>query len=325
MKAEHLSQIQAAVAAVKERKTIRRFYFVACGGSQASMMPIQYMFDRETSIPSTIYTSNEFVKATPKVLDDTCVVLTISHSGNTPETVRAAELAKEKGAVSISLTNLVDSPLWKACEYPIHYEHGPEADPNDLSKVILYTLAFDMLNVVEPSEKWVKGAESLNNLAEVTERIKAKYADFGSQWGKDYKRETVIYTMGSGANYGEMYSLAICLFMEMQWIHSNCIHSGEYFHGPFEVTDFDVPFVLVKGIGATRELDERAYNFCSKFSQKLAVIDEAEFDLTGIEPGVQEYVAPLLAGTVVREMIDSLAHERGHALSVRRYMWQMEY
>ena len=156
-------------------------------------------------------------------------------------------------------------------------------------------------------------------------RIKAKYADFGSQWGKDYKRETVIYTMGSGANYGEMYSLAICLFMEMQWIHSNCIHSGEYFHGPFEVTDFDVPFVLVKGIGATRELDERAYNFCSKFSQKLAVIDEAEFDLTGIEPGVQEYVAPLLAGTVVREMIDSLAHERGHALSVRRYMWQMEY
>ena len=325
MKAEHLSQIQAAVAAVKERKTIRRFYFVACGGSQASMMPIQYMFDRETSIPSAIYTYNEFVKATPKVLDDTCVVLTISHSGNTPETVRAAELAKEKGAVSISLTNLVDSPLWKACEYPIHYEHGPEADPNDLSKVILYTLAFDMLNVVEPSEKWVKGAESLNNLAEVTERIKAKYADFGSQWGKDYKRETVIYTMGSGANYGEMYSLAICLFMEMQWIHSNCIHSGEYFHGPFEVTDFDVPFVLVKGIGATRELDERAYNFCSKFSQKLAVIDEAEFDLTGIEPGVQEYVAPLLAGTVVREMIDSLAHERGHALSVRRYMWQMEY
>ena len=325
MKAEHLSQIKAAIAAVKERKTIRRFYFVACGGSQASMMPIQYMFDRETSIPSAIYTSNEFVKAPPKVLDDTCVVLTISHSGNTPETVRAAELAKEKGAVSISLTNLVDSPLWKACEYPIHYEHGPEADPNDLSKVILYTLAFDMLNVVEPSEKWVKGAESLNNLAEVTERIKAKYADFGSQWGKDYKRETVIYTMGSGANYGEMYSLAICLFMEMQWIHSNCIHSGEYFHGPFEVTDFDVPFVLVKGIGATRELDERAYNFCSKFSQKLAVIDEAEFDLTGIEPGVQEYVAPLLAGTVVREMIDSLAHERGHALSVRRYMWQMEY
>ena len=82
---------------------------------------------------------------------------------------------------------------------------------------------------------------------------------------------------------------------------------------------------LLRVLEQLEKLDERAYNFCSKFSQKLAVIDEAEFDLTGIEPGVQEYVAPLLAGTVVREMIDSLAHERGHALSVRRYMWQMEY
>ena len=94
MKAEHLSQIQAAVAAVKERKTIRRFYFVACGGSQASMMPIQYMFDRETSIPSAIYTSNEFVKATPKVLDDTCVVLTISHSGD----CQSSRACKGKGS-----------------------------------------------------------------------------------------------------------------------------------------------------------------------------------------------------------------------------------
>lgn len=325
MKAEHRSQIEAAVAAVAARKRINRFYFVACGGSQASMMPIQYMFDRETGIPSAIYTSNQFVQATPKILDDTCVVLTISHSGNTPETVKAAALAKEKGAVSIALTNLVDSPLWNAAEYPIHYEHGADADQNDVSKVILYTLAFQLLNIAEPSEKWVKGAESLKNLPEVTNRIQAQYADFGLQWGKDNKRETIIYTMGSGANYGEMYSLAICLFMEMQWIHSNCIHSGEYFHGPFEVTDFDVPFVLVKGIGAARPLDERAYQFCRKFSDKLAVIDEAEFDLTGIEPEVQEYVAPLLAGTVVREMINSLAHERGHALSVRRYMWQMEY
>lgn len=325
MKAEHRSQIEAAVAAVAARKKISHFYFVACGGSQASMMPIQYMYDRETSVPSAIYTSNEFVCATPKILDDTCVVLTISHSGNTPETVKAAALAREKGAVSISLTNEIDSPLWKAAEYPIHYEHGADADQNDVSKVILYTLAFNMINLVEPDEKWVRGAKSLQNLPEVTERIKVGYADFGLQWGKANKREPLIYTMGSGANYGEMYALSICLFMEMQWIHSSCIHSGEYFHGPFEITDFDVPFVMIKGIGATRALDERACEFCKKFSDKLAVIDEAEFDLTGIEPEVQEYIAPLLATTVVWQMIYSLAHERGHALSVRRYMWQMEY
>lgn len=56
MKAEHLSQIQAAVAAVKERKNNRRFYFVACGGSQASMMPIQYMFDRRDQHSDPLFT-----------------------------------------------------------------------------------------------------------------------------------------------------------------------------------------------------------------------------------------------------------------------------
>ena len=147
----------------------------------------------------------------------------------------------------------------------------------------------------------------------------------GYNYAEKYYEEPNLYIMASGASYSQAYGFAICSLQEMQWMDCCYLDSAEYFHGPFEVTDFDVPFVLVKGIGATRELDERAYNFCSKFSQKLAVIDEAEFDLTGIEPGVQEYVAPLLAGTVVREMIDSLAHERGHALSVRRYMWQMEY
>ncbi len=325
MKQEHRAQIDAAIAAVASMKSISHFYFVACGGSQASMMVNQYMFDRECAIPSAIYTSNEFVNATPKILDDTCVVLTISHSGNTPETVRAAALAKEKGAVSICLTNLVDSPLWKAAEFPVNYDYGAEADPMDTPKVIQTDLVLRMLNVVCPDEKWIRGAESLANLPTVIDRVKAQYKEFGTEWGKKSKREEIIYTMGSGANYGEVYALSICLFMEMQWIHSNCIHSGEYFHGPFEITDFDVPFVLVLGNGATRPLDMRAYDFCKKFSEKLAVIDENDFDMTGIAPEIQEYVAPILASTVIRVMIDSLAHERGHALSVRRYMWQMPY
>ena len=78
--------------------------------------------------------------------------------------------------------------------------------------------------------------------------------------------------MGSGACYGEAYSFAICLLMEMQWIHSSCIHAGEYFHGPFEITDDNVPFIIIKGLGSTRAIDERAYNFCQKYSEKIMKI-----------------------------------------------------
>ena len=59
----HASQIKAAVEAVKARKEVNEVYFVACGGSQAVLMAGQYMFDKESSIPSHVYTANEFVPA----------------------------------------------------------------------------------------------------------------------------------------------------------------------------------------------------------------------------------------------------------------------
>ena len=325
MKQEHIQQIGTAVGAVAAKKLINHFYFVACGGSQAFMMPAQYLFDREIETPASIYSSNEFVHSDPKALGPDSVVITCSHSGNTPETVKATEFAREKGAVTIALSNVVDSPLWKAAEYPIHYDWGKGTDASDLNKGVLYCLIFSILNAVSPCEKYRKGMEGVAGLNDAIEKAKAQYADTVKEWGKQYKREELIYTMGSGANYGEAYSFAICLLMEMQWIHSNAIHSGEYFHGPFEVTDFDVPFIVIKGIGATRPLDERAYDFCRKYSEKIMLVDEAEFDMTGIDEEVREYFAPLLAGAVLRSLADEFAYQRGHDLSVRRYMWRMEY
>ncbi|OUN26483.1 SIS domain-containing protein [Blautia sp. An81] len=325
MRQEHINQINKAVSAVATKECISHFYFVACGGSQAFMMPAQYIFDREISIPASIYTSNEFVHGMPKALGPQSVVITCSHSGNTPETVKATEVAREKGATTIALSHLEDSPLWKAAEYPIHYDWGKDADASDLNKAVLYSLIFRILNAVSPCEKYEKGISSVEHIHEVLEKAKVQYADTVKEWGKKYKRESLIYTMGSGACYGETYSFAICLLMEMQWIHSSCIHSGEYFHGPFEVTDYDVPFIIVKGLGATRSLDERAYNFCKKFCDSIMLVDCETFDMTGIAEEVREYFAPLVAGAVLRSLADVFAYERGHDLGVRRYMWKMDY
>ena len=325
MKQEHIDQINKAVAAVAAKKNINHFYFVACGGSQAFMMPAQFMFDKEIDIPAGIYTSNQFVHEEPKALGPDSVVITCSHSGNTPETVKATEVARAKGATTIALSNLVDSPLWKAAEYPIHYDWGKEADASDLNKAVLYSLIFRILDAVAPSDKFKEGIASVEHINDVLEKAKAQYADTLKEWGKKYKREKLIYTMGSGACYGEAYSFSICLLMEMQWIHSNCIHSGEYFHGPFEVTDYDVPFIIIKGLGSTRPLDERAYNFCKKYSDSIMLVDCEDFDMTGIAESVREYFAPLVAGAVLRSLADEFAYQRGHDLGVRRYMWKMEY
>ncbi len=291
----------------------------------ALFLPSQYMIDRETNIPSFVYTANEFVHRRPKALGPGSVVILCSHSGTTPETVNAAKVARAQGALAIAFSNVEGSPLWEAAEYGLHYDWGPEAAAEELNQAILAKLIFGIIQGKEPDEKFDRAIAAISKLGEVFADNKAKYAVVARTFGSAYKREPLIYAMGSGSCYGPTYAFAACLLQEMQWIHSGAIHTGEFFHGPFEITDYDVPFVLVKGIDETRPLDERAEAFLHRFSDRVVTIDAAEFDWTGIDEDLQKYFAHLVVGVVFRQFADELAEHRGHPLSVRRYMWKMEY
>lgn len=325
MREEHLKQIAQAVSTVEQMGTVNAVYFVACGGSQAVLMAGQYIFDKETTVPSHVYTANEFMYDTPKSLNEQSLVISCSHSGNTPETVAATKLAREKGAMTIALSNAEGSPLWNAAQCPVHYDWGKEVSDSDKNKGILYGLLFHLLKVLAPSEKWDVCLKELDKLSELSGKAKELYQEKAERWAKENKREKLIYTIGSGINYGEVYSTAMCWFMEMQWIHSGCIHSGEYFHGPFEVTDYDVPFLLVKSIGNTRFLDQRVEDFSKKYSDKMLILDQEDLPLAGVADEAKPYIAAILSGVVIRQFVEAIAFERGHSLDVRRYMWHMEY
>ena len=198
----HASQIKAAVEAVKARKEVNEVYFVACGGSQAVLMAGQYMFDKESSIPSHVYTANEFVYDTPKRLNENSVVISCSHSGNTPETVEATKLARSKGALTICLSNLEGSPLWEAAEYPVHYDWGKEVSDSDKNKGILYGLLFSLLSVLAPDAKWDVCLKELEKLTDLSAQAKAQYDAQAKAWAKRNKREKTIYTIGSGITMG---------------------------------------------------------------------------------------------------------------------------
>lgn len=210
MREEHLKQIAQAVSAVEQMGTVNAVYFVACGGSQAVLMAGQYIFDKETTVPSHVYTANEFVYDTPKSLNEQSLVISCSHSGNTPETVAATKLAREKGAMTIALSNAEGSPLWNAAQCPVHYDWGKEVSDSDKNKGILYGLLFHLLKVLAPSEKWDVCLKELDKLSELSGKAKELYQEKAERWAKENKREKLIYTIGSGINYGEVYSLLRC-------------------------------------------------------------------------------------------------------------------
>lgn len=324
MTVDHGALLVQAIEAVKRRNP-KNIYFVACGGSLAYMYNQQYLIDRETAIPSFVLSSNEFIHREPKGLGADSLVITCSHSGNTPETVEATAFARGKGALTVAYSFKVDSPLWLAAEYNLHYDWGPEADAYDHRAGMALRFMFGILDAIQPKALYKTALENIKGLQGIFARNKAKFAAAADLFGSSHKREPLIYTMGSGPVYGEAYSFAICLLQEMQWVHSAAIHSGEYFHGPFEITDYDVPFLLMKTAGETRPLDERALAFAAKFSKKVTIVDAEDFDWTGIDAGLKSYLSAPIFGAVLRVYAERLAEHRGHPLSVRRYMWKMEY
>lgn len=318
-------QVQQALDAMSTR-TIQNVFLVACGGSSALMYPSKYLLDREAkSIASDLYSSNEFIHRNPATLGSHSLVILCSHSGNTPETVEAAKFARSKGALTVSLTHEPTSPLAEASEHFITYSYGPEAPAFETNYSIMYQLVVGLLSVKEKNGKFHQFLHSLQSLQAVYDRAKSQFAERAKAFAAAHKDEKLIYTMASGANFGVAYSFAICILMEMQWIHSHAIHAGEYFHGPFEILDKNVPIILLLGLDETRPLEERALQFSKQYGEKLTVLDATEFDLSGVDEGLRGYIAPLVLNTVLRQFANELAEARNHPLSTRRYMWKVPY
>ena len=113
----------------KEEGGIKALYFVGCGGSNGALYPAKTFMEREcANIKSALINSNEFVYSTPKDLGKNVIVCLSCHKGNTPETINAAKLAKEKGAAVIILTWKEESEITPFGDYIINYTFGDNKD-----------------------------------------------------------------------------------------------------------------------------------------------------------------------------------------------------
>jgi len=318
-------QVKSVLESVSQRD-IERVYFVACGGSLAVLYPAKYVLDREsTTLSSDLYSANEFIHRNPRTLGKTSLVVLCSLSGTTPETAQAAEHARRLGATTVAFTEDLNSPLGKQSEFAIEFKWGSEHNPFLGNYSLLYQLTFGLLSMRGEYDKLDAVVNGLQSLDTLFEKAKEQYHEKAVEFATNYKDDQVIYTMASGINYGVAYSFTTCILMEMQWIHSHVIHAGEYFHGPFEILDKDVPVILLLGLGETRPLDERALTFSSKYGERLIVLDAKDLNLDGVPSEVKGIIAPIVLNFILRRYAEELATARNHPLSMRRYMWKVEY
>lgn len=306
---------------------IKSVYFVGCGASKSELYPAKYFLDANAKeLRVGHYTANEFVHATPAAVGEKSIVITCSLGGNTPETVVASQKAMDLGAQVIAVTHNGDSPLAHAAHYVIvhGFEKNYAAKLEKMTNVL--DLAVEILNTYEGYADYKDMQTGFEKIYDLIETAVSFVLPSAKAFANNYKDAPVIYVMSSGATHEVAYSFSICLLMEMQWMNSGSFHDGEFFHGPFEIVDKDVPFLLLMNDGRTRDLDSRALTFLDRFGAKTTVVDGKDFGLSSVIPSsVCEYFNPMVLTGVLRVYAEQLAIVRNHPLSKRRYMWKLEY
>lgn len=316
------------IQGIKEKQgEIKSVIFVGCGASKADLYPAKYFLDGNAkALRVSHYTANEFNYATPEAVNDKSIVITASLGGTTPETVQANARAKELGAHVISLTKTVDSPLTKDADYVVYHRFA-ESYSAKLEKMgFALELAVEILQQFEGYDNYEDMQLAFSKIYDLADTAAKSAILDAKKFANEYKDSPVIYVMSSGATHEVAYSTSICLMMEMQWINSGTFHSGEFFHGPFEIVDKNVPFILLMNDGRTRKIDSRALTFLERFEAKATVVDALDYGLSAVIPKtVIDYFNPMILTSVFRVYAEELSEARQHPLTKRRYMWKLEY
>ena len=238
-------QIQEIIAAVLERTHqaggLKAVYFVGCGGSQAAIFPGKYLLDCESKTLSVkIYNSNEFVHCPPVKLDGQCLVICCSLKA-TAETVEAVKTANNAGAVTIAMTGSMETGMAQVGQYIVTYSNGDHQVYSQGNQAQVLRIAFELLHQLEGYAHYEEAMESFDQIDEIIAEAKENMLPAAKQFAQEYQKDTMFYVLACGALQGTGYTMVSCHLLEMQRLHAAYIHSGEYFHGPFETTDRDVP------------------------------------------------------------------------------------
>ena len=312
---------------VQEQGTIQDVFLTACGVSLVDLYPGYYFINAESETMHAHWlTAKEMVVSPSKFLKKGALVILCSHGGNTPETVNAAKFAKERGAAIITMTHNPESVCAQEDMNPIVYDWSDETDEKERPQGLVMRILNELLKVQETGYK--KYDAILDGLEKADGIVRAAVKKVQNRtwlFAEKYAQEPFLYIMGSGASYSQAYGFSICSLQEMQWMDCCYLHSGEYFHGPFECTDKDHLYILLMGTGKARAMDERALTFLEKYGEKYEVIDAEELGINAIDESVNEYFCPMLFYAMSVAYRTGLQDKRRHPLDMRRYMGVVEY
>jgi len=234
----------------KEAQAIDRIFIVACGTSFYAGQVGRFLIEKLAKLKVSVDYASEFRYRDP-LIDDKTVILAISQSGETVDTLAAMEEGQAKGANLWSIVNVQGSMVHKISDGSILMQAGPEigvastnAFTTTLTDLFLLGMYLGQLRGALSKEESLKLAAALAHLPELAGKVLADgYNDYDTLARLYHNKEHFLF-LGRGLNYPIALEGALKL-KEISYIHAEGYPAGEMKHGPIALVDDNLPVVAI--------------------------------------------------------------------------------
>ena len=230
-----------------------RIIIIACGTSWHAGLTAEYFFEEFCRIPVEVEYASEFRYRNP-IIREGDVVLAISQSGETADTMAAIELAKSKGAIIFGVCNVVGSSISRISHEGAYTHAGPEIGVASTKAFTAQLTVLNMIALIVANKKGTiiesRYIELLTELETIPRKVEKclELNDQIEKIAKLYKNATNFLYLGRGYNFPLALEGALKL-KEISYIHAEGYPAAEMKHGPIALIDEEMPVVFI----ATRD------------------------------------------------------------------------
>ena len=300
----------------------KRIIIIACGTSWHAGLVGEYLLEDLARIPVEVEYASEFRYRNP-IIDENDVIIAISQSGETADTLAAIELAKQKGATILGICNVVGSSIPRATHAGSYTHAGPEigvastkAFTAQVTILTLMALRMAQLKGTIPISRFMEILYELENLPNKVEKTLENDETIKMIAEKFMDVSNFLY-LGRGYNFPVALEGALKL-KEISYIHAEGYPAAEMKHGPIALIDEKMPVVFIApNKGIYEKVVSNIQEVKARGGRVIAVVTEGDKIITKMAdyvieiPETEEMLVPILATIPLQKLAYYIAILRG--------------
>ena len=308
---------------LKQFLSADRIIIAACGTSWHAGLVGEYLFEELTRIPVEVEYASEFRYRNP-VINASDIVIAISQSGETADTLAALKLAKERGAFIYGICNVVGSSIARLTDSGTYTHAGPEigvastkAFTTQLTVLTLLALHLGHKKGTIDHETYKRLCKELAHIPDLVAKTLEMNKDKVLEIAREYKDVSNCIYLGRGYNFPVALEGALKL-KEISYIHAEGYPAAEMKHGPIALIDENMPVVfLAPSKGHYEKVVSNAQEIKARKGKIIAVVTEHDCQMSSLAdhvleiPEVDEIFSPILSVIPLQLLSYHIATMRG--------------